>query len=66
MGVKTLLIAAVVSLVFSILCTPLVISFFRRRGFGQEIRVDGPETHLVKRGTPTMGGVALAGPPSTE
>jgi phospho-N-acetylmuramoyl-pentapeptide-transferase len=57
--VKTVLIAAVVSLIFSILCTPLVVAFFRRRGFGQEIRIDGPQTHLIKRGTPTMGGVAI-------
>ena len=59
--VKTILIAAVVSLLTSILCTPLVVAYFRRRGFGQEIRVDGPQTHLVKRGTPTMGGVAIIG-----
>jgi phospho-N-acetylmuramoyl-pentapeptide-transferase len=59
--VKTILIAAVVSLITSILCTPLVVAFFRRRGFGQEIRDDGPKSHLVKRGTPTMGGVAIIG-----
>jgi phospho-N-acetylmuramoyl-pentapeptide-transferase len=59
--VKTILIAAVVSLLSSILCTPLVVAYFRRRGFGQEIRSDGPRTHLVKRGTPTMGGVAIIG-----
>ena len=58
---KTILIAAVASLMFTILCTPLVVAYFRRRGFGQEIRVDGPQTHLVKRGTPTMGGVAIIG-----
>jgi phospho-N-acetylmuramoyl-pentapeptide-transferase len=57
--VKTILIAAVFSLMTSILLTPLVVVYFRRRGFGQEIRVDGPQTHLVKRGTPTMGGVAI-------
>jgi phospho-N-acetylmuramoyl-pentapeptide-transferase len=59
--VKTILISAVFALLTSILCTPLVILFFRRRGFGQEIRIDGPQTHLVKRGTPTMGGVAIVG-----
>jgi phospho-N-acetylmuramoyl-pentapeptide-transferase len=59
--VKTILIATVVSLLTSILCTPLVVVYFRRRGFGQEIRVDGPQTHLIKRGTPTMGGVAIIG-----
>ena len=58
---KTILIAAVVSLLASILCTPLVVAYFRRRGFGQEIREDGPQTHLLKRGTPTMGGVAIIG-----
>ncbi len=56
---KTILIAAVFALMTSILCTPLVVVYFRRRGFGQEIRIDGPQTHLVKRGTPTMGGVAI-------
>jgi phospho-N-acetylmuramoyl-pentapeptide-transferase len=59
--VKTILVAAVVSLLTSILCTPLVVAWFRRRGFGQEIRTDGPQSHLVKRGTPTMGGVAIIG-----
>jgi phospho-N-acetylmuramoyl-pentapeptide-transferase len=59
--VKTILISAVVSLLVSILCTPMVVQYFRRRGFGQEIRADGPQSHLVKRGTPTMGGVAIIG-----
>ncbi|MCU1658548.1 MAG: phospho-N-acetylmuramoyl-pentapeptide-transferase [Pseudonocardiales bacterium] len=58
---KTILIAAVVSLLSSILCTPLVVAWFRGRGFGQEIRSDGPQSHLIKRGTPTMGGVAIVG-----
>ena len=58
---KTILIAAVFSLLGSILVTPLVVAYFRRRGFGQEIRTDGPQRHLIKRGTPTMGGVAIVG-----
>lgn len=58
---KTVLGAAVVSLLCSILVTPLVVRFFRNRGFGQEIRSDGPPGHLIKRGTPTMGGVAIIG-----
>jgi phospho-N-acetylmuramoyl-pentapeptide-transferase len=58
---RTILISALVSLLTSILCTPLVVVWFRRRGFGQEIRADGPKSHLVKRGTPTMGGVAIIG-----
>ncbi len=56
---RTILVAAIFSLMTSILLTPLVVVYFRRRGFGQEIRLDGPQSHLVKRGTPTMGGVAI-------
>jgi phospho-N-acetylmuramoyl-pentapeptide-transferase len=59
--VKTVLVAALASLLCSILCTPLAVQFFRKWGFGQEIRNDGPPGHLVKRGTPTMGGVAIIG-----
>jgi phospho-N-acetylmuramoyl-pentapeptide-transferase len=59
--VKTILLAAVAALLTSILCTPLVVRWFRLRGFGQEIRNDGPPGHLIKRGTPTMGGVAIIG-----
>jgi phospho-N-acetylmuramoyl-pentapeptide-transferase len=57
--VKSVLIAASVGLIISILVTPLAIKAFRRRGFGQEIRDDGPETHLAKKGTPTMGGTVM-------
>ncbi len=56
---KSILIAAVVGLVVSILLTPYLIKVFSRQGFGQEIRDDGPQTHLTKRGTPTMGGTAI-------
>ena len=56
---KSILIAAVVGLVVSILLTPYLIKVFSRQGFGQEIRDDGPQTHLKKRGTPTMGGTAI-------
>ncbi|MGX7680408.1 phospho-N-acetylmuramoyl-pentapeptide-transferase [Jatrophihabitans sp. DSM 45814] len=58
---KSILVAALFGLIFSILCTPLVVKYFRRQGFGQEIREDGPQSHLIKRGTPTMGGVAIIG-----
>ena len=58
---KSILVAALFGLMTSILCTPLVVKYFRSQGFGQEIREDGPQSHLVKRGTPTMGGVAIMG-----
>ena len=56
---KSVLIAASVGLVISILVTPLAIKAFRTHGFGQEIRDDGPESHLSKKGTPTMGGTVM-------
>lgn len=38
---------------------PLYINFLYRFQLGEEIRTDGPESHLKKRGTPTMGGVLI-------
>jgi phospho-N-acetylmuramoyl-pentapeptide-transferase len=62
----TLMVAGAVALAFSLLLTRVAIGWFTRLGWGQPIRVDGPTTHHVKRGTPTMGGLvfitgALAG-----
>jgi phospho-N-acetylmuramoyl-pentapeptide-transferase len=58
---KAVLISGVLSLLFSLFGTRLAIGFFSRRGYGQEIREDGPQTHITKRGTPTMGGIAIVG-----
>jgi phospho-N-acetylmuramoyl-pentapeptide-transferase len=58
---RSVLIAAGFSLIISILLTPLAIRAFRRQGLGQEIRDDGPESHLSKKGTPTMGGTVIVG-----
>jgi phospho-N-acetylmuramoyl-pentapeptide-transferase len=54
-----ILIAAAIALIVSILFTPYLIRVFSRQGFGQEIREEGPAGHKSKRGTPTMGGVAI-------
>ncbi len=43
----------------SFLLTPPFIRFLQRRQIGEEIREDGPQTHLSKRGTPTMGGFVI-------
>ncbi|AFG38168.1 phospho-N-acetylmuramoyl-pentapeptide-transferase [Spirochaeta africana] len=50
---------AVTSLLISFLFGPKVIEMLRRLKFGEEIRSDGPQTHQVKSGTPTMGGVLM-------
>ncbi|WP_199433342.1 phospho-N-acetylmuramoyl-pentapeptide-transferase [Qaidamihabitans albus] len=55
----SILIAASIGLLVSILFTPYLIRAFSRQGFGQEIREEGPQGHKSKRGTPTMGGVAI-------
>jgi phospho-N-acetylmuramoyl-pentapeptide-transferase len=47
------------ALIVSLLGTPIVVRLFRKRGYGQEIREDGPSSHAVKRGTPTMGGTVI-------
>jgi phospho-N-acetylmuramoyl-pentapeptide-transferase len=57
--VKTILLSAAVSLFCALLGTPLAIRAFTRRGYGQEIRADGPAGHMSKRGTPTMGGTVI-------
>ena len=38
---------------------PLFIPFLKRLKFGQQVRDDGPQAHLKKAGTPTMGGIAF-------
>jgi len=48
-----------IGLWISLLVTPLVMRFLLRRRIGQHIREDGPATHIVKAGTPTMGGLAI-------
>ncbi|HET8894937.1 MAG TPA: phospho-N-acetylmuramoyl-pentapeptide-transferase [Gaiellaceae bacterium] len=53
------LIAALVALIVSIVIGPRFIEFLRRNEFGQHIREDGPEHHLSKQGTPTMGGLLI-------
>jgi phospho-N-acetylmuramoyl-pentapeptide-transferase len=57
--VKTILVASFVALLISLLGTPLAIRTFRRRGYGQAIRDDGPQGHQTKQGTPTMGGTVI-------
>jgi phospho-N-acetylmuramoyl-pentapeptide-transferase len=56
---RAVLYAAVIALICGLVGTPIAIRLFTRRGYGQEIREDGPQSHLVKRGTPTMGGTVI-------
>jgi phospho-N-acetylmuramoyl-pentapeptide-transferase len=57
--VTNLLVAGVVGLIVTLLGTPIAITRFRRHGWGQLIREEGPKAHYEKRGTPTMGGLVI-------
>lgn len=56
---RILLLGSALALAFSLFLTPLFIRLFGKIGWGQFIRQDGPQTHFVKRGTPTMGGIVI-------
>ena len=53
------LLAGVLAMVISILCGPKFIDFLRKNEFGQQIREEGPKGHVVKQGTPAMGGLLI-------
>lgn len=53
------LLAAVTALVISLLLGPRLIRWLTSMKVGQQIRDDGPESHLSKAGTPTMGGMLI-------
>ena len=52
-------LAVFVAIVLTLVFMPPWIRFLRSSHIGQQVRDDGPETHLVKQGTPTMGGVIM-------
>lgn len=56
---RQILIAGSIALFLSLFCTPVLIRFLARKGYGQIIRDDGPSSHHTKRGTPTMGGIII-------
>jgi phospho-N-acetylmuramoyl-pentapeptide-transferase len=56
---RALLLAGFLGLVLSLVLTPILIWLFKKIGWGQIVRVDGPSTHHIKRGTPSMGGIGI-------
>lgn len=55
----SLIIAVVVSFAIAVSAGFIIIPVLRKLKAGQQVRDDGPQTHLVKAGTPTMGGVII-------
>ena len=53
------LAAALTALLVSFVLGPALIRWLRARHIGQQIRDDGPKSHIDKAGTPTMGGVLI-------
>ncbi len=52
-------LAAVTALILSWYVGPKIIKLMKRKQIGEEVGTDGPETHLKKQGTPTMGGIIM-------
>ena len=55
---ETILAIIIAFAVSAILC-PIVIPFLHKLKFGQQVREDGPQAHLKKQGTPSMGGLVF-------
>jgi len=55
----TILLTIAIAFLFAVLISPILIPFLKLLKFGQSIREEGPESHKVKSGTPTMGGVMI-------
>ncbi len=60
-GYPTFLVflAVVIAAAVTMILMPVWIKALRSSHVGQQVRADGPQSHLVKQGTPTMGGVVM-------
>lgn len=54
---KILILTFVIGVIVTLILGPITIPLLRRLKFGQNIREEGPKSHLKKAGTPTMGGI---------
>lgn len=55
----TILLPVLIAFGISVILSPVMIPFLKKLKFGQFVRDDGPESHLKKSGTPTMGGLII-------
>lgn len=53
------IVALLISFTCTAVCCPLLIPVLYKFKFGQQVRDDGPQAHLKKSGTPTMGGIMI-------
>jgi phospho-N-acetylmuramoyl-pentapeptide-transferase len=59
MNMFSIVTALILAFAGVVLLGPVYIGLLNRLGFGKQIRTDGPEGHIVKAGTPTMGGMLM-------
>ncbi|MFC3040243.1 phospho-N-acetylmuramoyl-pentapeptide-transferase [Virgibacillus xinjiangensis] len=59
MSITVAVITLAIAFLITVLLSPIIIPFLRRLKFGQSIREEGPQSHMKKTGTPTMGGVMI-------
>lgn len=59
LGITELTYTAMISFLIVIILGPIFIPMLTKFKFGQTVRDDGPQTHLAKNGTPTMGGILM-------
>ena len=52
-------LAFIISMALTMIVMPFFIKLLKVRQIGQQVRADGPQGHLVKQGTPTMGGIVI-------
>ena len=57
--VYAIALALIIAFLTTFITAPPIIAYLRRHKLGQKVRDDGPQTHLSKEGTPTMGGVVI-------
>ena len=53
------ILAIIIAFAISALLCPIIIPFLHKLKFGQQVRDEGPQSHLKKQGTPTMGGLII-------
>ncbi len=59
MNRNDIILPVLIAFGISVVLSPIVIPFLKKLKFGQFVRDDGPESHLKKSGTPTMGGLII-------
>ena len=59
LGITQLTYTAIIAFLIVVILGPIFIPMLAKFKFGQTVRDDGPQTHLQKNGTPTMGGVIM-------